>query len=230
MNALFESSLYFGVFISLAAYGVGVWLKKMTGWSLMNPLFVAIVLVIASISLLGISYDTYNCGAHIITYLLTPSTICLAVPLYQQIDLLKHNKRAVVAGVVSGVFSSLIIIWVLSLLFRLDHTSYVTFLPKSITTAIGIGVTEELGGYVSISVAVIIITGVLGSMIAEKWLKWLHITEPIARGIALGSASHAIGTAKAMELGPVEGSMSSLSIVVCGICTVIAAPFFAALL
>ena len=94
MNALFESSLYFGVFISLAAYGVGVWLKKMTGWSLMNPLFVAIVLVIASISLLGISYDTYNRGAHIITYLLTPSTICLAVPLYQQIDLLKHNKRA----------------------------------------------------------------------------------------------------------------------------------------
>ena len=132
MNALFESSLYFGVFISLAAYGVGVWLKKMTGWSLMNPLFVAIVLVIASISLLGISYDTYNRGAHIITYLLTPSTICLAVPLYQQIDLLKHNKRAVVAGVVSGVFSSLVIIWVLviwvTLLLELLFLLYPVFL------------------------------------------------------------------------------------------------------
>lgn len=229
MNQLFENSMYFGVVISLGSYGIGMYLKRITGWSVINPLFVSIVLVIATISLLGISYDTYNQSADIITYLLTPSTICLAVPLYQQLEMLKRNMKAVMAGIASGVLSSMCIILLLSILLKLDHTSYVTFLPKSITTAIGIGVCEELGGYVSISVAVIIITGVLGGIIAEKWLKILRITNPIARGIALGSSAHAIGTAKAMELGPIEGSMSSLSIVVCGIFTVIAAPFFAAL-
>lgn len=230
MNNLFENSIYFGVVISLGSYGIGMYLKRITGWSFVNPLFVSIVLVIAVISLLGVSYESYNQSADLITYLLTPSTICLAVPLYQQIDLLKQNMRAVMAGIVSGVLSSLCIVLLLAMLLHLDHASYVTFLPKSITTAIGISVCEELGGYVSISVAVIIITGVIGGIFAEKWLKLLRITDPIARGIALGSSAHAIGTAKAMELGPIEGSMSSLSIVVCGIITVIAAPFFAPLL
>lgn len=230
MNNLFENSIYFGVVISLGSYGIGMYLKRITGWSFVNPLFVSIVLVIAAISLLGVSYESHNQSADLITYLLTPSTICLAVPLYQQIDLLKQNMRAVMAGIVSGVLSSLCIVLLLAMLLHLDHASYVTFLPKSITTAIGIGVCEELGGYVSISVAVIIITGVIGGIFAEKWLKLLRITDPIARGIALGSSAHAIGTAKAMELGPIEGSMSSLSIVVCGIITVIAAPFFAPLL
>ena len=141
----------------------------------------------------------------------------------------RHNIKAVMVGIVTGVLSSVVKILLQAVLLNLDHTSYVTFLPKSTTTAIGISVTQELGGYVSISVAVIIITGVIGGIFAEKWFKLLRINEPIARGIALGASAHAIGTAKAMELGPVEGSMSSLSIVVCGIVTVVVAPFFAAL-
>ena len=226
---VFESSIYFGVLLSLGSYGIGMWLKRLTGWGFMNPLFVSIVLVIAILQLMGIDYDHYNQGADIITYLLTPSTICLAVPLHEQMQLLKHNMKAVMVGIVTGVLSSVVCILLLAMLMQLDHTSYVTFLPKSITTAIGISVTQELGGYVSISVAVIIITGVIGGIFAEKWFKLLLINEPIARGIALGASAHAIGTAKAMELGPVEGSMSSLSIVVCGIVTVVVAPFFAAL-
>ena len=224
---VFESSIYFGVLLSLGSYGIGMWLKRLTGWGFMNPLFVSIVLVIAILQLMGIDYDHYNQGADIITYLLTPSTICLAVPLHEQMQLLKHNMKAVMVGIVTGVLSSVVCILLLAMLMQLDHTSYVTFLPKSITTAIGIGVSQELGGYVSISVAVIIITGVIGGI--EKWFKLLRINDPIARGIALGASAHAIGTAKAMELGPVEGSMSSLSIVVCGIVTVVVAPFFAAL-
>ena len=226
---VFESSIYFGVLLSLGSYGIGMWLKRLTGWGFMNPLFVSIVLVIAILQLMGIDYDHYNQGADIITYLLTPSTICLAVPLHEQMQLLKHNMKAVMVGIVTGVLSSVVCILLLAMLMQLDHTSYVTFLPKSITTAIGIGVSQELGGYVSISVAVIIITGVIGGIFAEKWFKLLRIHAPIARGIALGASAHAIGTAKAMELGPVEGSMSSLSIVVCGIVTVVVAPFFAAL-
>ena len=227
MSDVLESSVFFGVFISLGSYILGVWLKKKTGWALANPLLISIMLVIAALSLLGVSYESYAKGADIISYLLTPATICLAVPLYQQVELLKKNWKAVLAGIGSGVLSSLVCILLLALLFHFDHASYVTFLPKSITTAIGIGVSEELGGYVSVSVVSIIITGVLGNIFAEKFLKFLKIDEPIAKGIAIGTASHAVGTAKAMEMGAVEGAMSSLSIVVSGVLTVAGASIFA---
>lgn len=227
MSEVLESSVFFGVFISLGSYILGVWLEKKTGWALANPLLISIMLVIAALSLLGVSYESYAKGADIISYLLTPATICLAVPLYQQVELLKKNWKAVLAGIGSGVLSSLVCILLLALLFHFDHASYVTFLPKSITTAIGIGVSEELGGYVSVSVVSIIITGVLGNIFAEKFLKLLKIDEPIAKGIAIGTASHAVGTAKAMEMGAVEGAMSSLSIVVSGVLTVAGASIFA---
>lgn len=227
MKELIESSVFIGVLISLASYGIGMWLKKKTGLSFMNPLLVSIILVIIFLQVSGVSYQTYAAGANAISFLLTPATICLAVPLYQQFNLLKKNWKAVVAGVVSGVVSSLVCILLLALLFKFDHQTYVTFLPKSITTAIGMGVTEELGGYVSLAVVVIVITGVIGNVIAEGVLKLFRIEEPIAKGIAIGSSSHAVGTAKAMEIGPIEGAMSSLSIVVCGLLTVIGASIFA---
>ena len=227
MKELIDNSVYIGVLISLASYALGVWLRKKTGLSFFNPLLVSIILVILFLSVSGISYSTYAESADYISFLLTPATICLAVPLYEQFKLLKKNWKAVVAGFVSGVVSSLVCIFLMALLFRFDHQTYVTFLPKSITTAIGMGVAEELGGYVSLAVVVIVITGVLGNVIAEAVLKLFKIEEPIAKGIAIGSSSHAVGTAKAMEIGQIEGAMSSLSIVVCGLLTVIGASLFA---
>ena len=227
MKELLESSVFVGVMISLASYGLGIWLRKKTGLSFMNPLLISIILVISFLLLTGVDYQTYAKGADVISYLLTPATICLAVPLYQQFTLLKKNWKAVVAGIVSGVVSSLVCILLLALLFKFDHQTYVTFLPKSITTAIGMGVSQELGGYVSLAVVVIVITGVLGNVIAEGVLKLFRIEEPIAKGIAIGSSSHAVGTAKAMEIGETEGAMSSLSIVVCGLLTVVGASIFA---
>ena len=227
MKELIDNSVYIGVLISLASYALGVWLRKKTGLSFFNPLLVSIILVILFLSVSGISYSTYAESADYISFLLTPATICLAVPLYQQFKLLKKNWKAVVAGIVSGVVSSLVCIFLMALLFRFDHQTYVTFLPKSITTAIGMGVAEELGGYVSLAVVVIVITGVLGNVIADAVLKLFKIEEPIAKGIAIGSSSHAVGTAKAMEIGQIEGAMSSLSIVVCGLLTVIGASLFA---
>lgn len=227
MKELIDNSVYIGVLISLASYALGAWLRKKTGLSFFNPLLVSIVLVILFLSVSGISYSTYAESADYISFLLTPATICLAVPLYEQFKLLKKNWKAVVAGIVSGVVSSLVCIFLMALLFRFDHQTYVTFLPKSITTAIGMGVAEELGGYVSLAVVVIVITGVLGNVIAEAVLKLFKIEEPIAKGIAIGSSSHAVGTAKAMEIGQIEGAMSSLSIVVCGLLTVIGASLFA---
>lgn len=227
MKELIDNSVYIGVLISLASYALGVWLRKKTGLSFFNPLLVSIILVILFLSVSGISYSTYAESADYISFLLTPATICLAVPLYEQFKLLKKNWKAVVAGIVSGVVSSLVCIFLMALLFRFDHQTYVTFLPKSITTAIGMGVAEELGGYVSLAVVVIVITGVLGNVIADAVLKLFKIEEPIAKGIAIGSSAHAVGTAKAMEIGQIEGAMSSLSIVVCGLLTVIGASLFA---
>ncbi|MFR6278272.1 MAG: LrgB family protein, partial [Acutalibacter sp.] len=153
--------------------------------------------------------------------------VCLAVPLYEQLSLLKKNRVAVAAGIVSGVLASMVSVLLLCKLFQLSHEEYVTLLPKSITTAIGMGVSEELGGIVTITVAVIIITGVLGSVIGEIVCKLFRIQEPIAKGLALGTAAHAIGTSKAMEMGPVEGAMSSLAIAVAGLLTVVSASVFA---
>ena len=158
---------------------------------------------------------------------MTPATICLAVPLYEQMELLKKNWKAILGGIFAGVLTSLGIILIMAFLFEFSHEEYVTFLPKSITTAIGMGVSEELGGYASITVAIIIITGVVGNICADTVCKLFKITDPVAKGIGIGTASHAIGTAKAMEMGDVEGAMSSLSIVVSGILTVIAASVFA---
>ena len=165
---LFQDSVFFGVLISLAAYAIGMLLKVKTGWSLMNPLLISIILVIVTLLITGVDYKTYSAGANCISYLLTPATICLAVPLYQQVELLKKNYRAVLIGILAGVLASLCSVLILALLFHFDHAAYVTFLPKSITTAIGIGVSEELGGHVSVTVVVIIVTGVLGNIFAEK--------------------------------------------------------------
>lgn len=230
MMNLLHSSLYFGAILSLTAYGIGVILKKKLKHPIFNPLLIAILLTIGALIILDIDYDTYHASAKYISYLLTPATICLAIPLYEQIHLLKSNWKAIILGIGSGVITSLFTIFVFALLFGLSHAEYVTFLPKSITTAIGIGVTEELGGYTSITAAVIIITGVLGNIMAEGVLKLFHITHPIAKGIAIGTSSHAVGTAKAMEIGEIEGAMSSLSIVVAGIITVVFASAFAGLL
>ena len=220
------NSAFFGVVISVASYGLGLLLKKKFKLAILNPLLISIIITIAFLACTGISYEKYDEGAKYLSYLLTPATVCLAIPLYEQLELLKKNWHAVLIGILSGVLSSLGAILGMAVLFRFSHEEYVTFLPKSITTAIGMGVSEKLGGYVSISVAAIIITGVLGNIFAEIVFRLFRIQEPVAKGIALGTASHAIGTAKAMELGEVEGAMSSLSIVVAGLITVIGATIF----
>lgn len=230
MNNIAETSLFLGAFISLTAYGVGMLLKKKVKSALCNPLLIAIVLTMVVVKTLKIDYEVYNSSAKYLSYLLTPATICLAVPLYEQFQLLKKNYKAILLGILSGVIASLFGIWLMALLMQMDHAAYVTLLPKSITTAIGMGVSEELGGHVSITVAIIIITGVLGNIIGETVCRIFKIQDPVAKGVAMGTSAHAIGTARAMEMGKVEGAMSSLSIVVAGILTVIGAGLCAGML
>lgn len=230
LDELFKTSVFFGAFITLLSYGIGCLLKRRFKLTVFNPLLIAVLLTILFLAVFRVDYATYHEGAKYISFLLTPATVCLAVPLYEQIELLKKNYKAVLVGILSGVFSSLLSILILAVLFRFDHASYVTLLPKSITTAIGMEVSKELGGYVPITVAVIIVTGVIGNIFADTVCRIFRIRDPIARGIALGTSSHAIGTARAMEMGEVEGAMSSLSIVVAGILTVAGAGVFAKLL
>ena len=227
MSEFTETSMFAGVTISLLAYIIGALLKKKFKLAIFNPLLISIVLTIIMLVIADIDYDVYAQGADYLSWFLTPATVCLAIPLYEQWELLKHNVKAVMLGITAGVLASLTTVLVLSLIMHLSHEEYVTLLPKSITTAIGMGVSEELGGYVTITVAVIIVTGVIGNIFGELICKIFRITEPISKGIAFGSASHAIGTAKAMELGDVEGAMSSLSIAVSGILTVVGASIFA---
>ena len=227
MNEFFQTSAFAGVTISLLAYVSGMFLKNKFKTGLFNPLLVSIAATILVLTAAHIDYDSYNAGAKYLSWFLTPATVCLAIPLYEQLKLLKQNFKAVISGIAAGVLTSLLTILVLAALMGLSHEEYVTLLPKSITTAIGMGVSEELGGYVTITVAVIVITGVLGNIFGEFICKIFKITEPVSKGLALGCSAHAIGTAKAIELGETEGAMSSLSIAVAGLLTVLGASVFA---
>lgn len=230
MNDFFSQSVFFGVMISLLAYGIGTFLKAKLKWPIFNPLLISILLVMLFLTVTHVSYDVYYESAKYLSYLLTPATVALAIPLYEKFQLLKQNWKALIAGILSGVLTSMLCIFVLALLLGLSHEHYVTLLPKSITTAIGMDLSEEFGGYVSLTVAVIMITGIFGNMISDTVFRLFKINDPIAQGIALGSSAHVIGTSKAMEMGEVQGAMSSLAIVVSGILTVIIASFFAPLL
>lgn len=227
MKEIITGSAFFGVFISILGYEVGLLLKKKLKHPVFNPLLIAIIFVIAALLLLGIDYDSYNEGAKYISYLLTPATVCLAVPLYEQLTLLKKNWKAILIGISTGVITSLTSVFLLALVFGLAHEEYVTLLPKSITTAIGMELSREMGGIVTISVAVIVVTGIFGNVMAESVCKLFKIKEPVAKGIAIGTSSHAVGTAKAMEMGREEGAMSSLAIAVAGILTAVLVSVFA---
>ena len=233
MSKLLQDSAFFCLAISLIGYEIGIILRQKTKLALCNPLLISIVFIIIILKVTNIKYEVYEDGSQLLNYLLTPSTVCLAIPLYQQMGLLKKNMKAILAGILSGVFTSLAGVWVFSTLFHLDKQiyatllpKYVTMLPKSITTAIGMGISEELGGIVTITVAAIIITGIIGNMFGDVICRLCGIKHPIATGLAIGTATHAMGTAKAMEIGEIEGAMSSLSIAVAGLITVVGSTIF----
>ena len=228
MSEFMQNSVFWGVALSFVAYGIGMLLQKKFRLAIFNPLLISVILIMFFLNISKTDYKVYQEGADVISYFLTPATVCLAIPLYEQMELLKKNFKAIMIGILSGVLTSLVSVLAMSVFFGLNHKEYTTLLPKSITTAIGMGVSEELGGYVTLTVAIIIITGILGSILAEVACKVFHITEPIAKGVAIGTASHAIGTSKAM--GETEGAISGLSIAVAGLLTVAGASIFACFL
>ena len=230
MNALVQNCACFGVFLCLGAYFLAVRINRRWKSPLTNPLLLAAACVIAVLVLCRVDYTVFRDSAGPLSYLLTPATVSLAIPLYRQLEQLRRHARAIVLGVLSGVLTSGLSILAMSALFGLSHAHYVTLLPKSVTTAIGMSLSSELGGAAAITVTAIVVTGILGNCMAVFMCRLFRITEPVARGIAIGTASHALGTSKAIELGEVEGAMSGLSIAVAGLMTVVAAQVFAMLL
>lgn len=227
MKEFITQSVYFGVVITFIGYEIGLLLQKKFKTALMNPLLIAAILIIGVLVLLDVPYEEYNKGAGYISFFLTPATVSLAIPLYRQLLILKKYPLAIFGGIIAGVLTAMVSIWLLSLGFGLNHEQYVTLLPKSITTAIGMGISDKMGGIVTLTVVAISITGISGNVLCEAILKLFKITEPIAKGLAIGTSAHALGTAKAMEIGEIEGAMSSLAIVVTGIVTVLSVSVFA---
>ena len=188
------------------------------------------IFVIVFLSILHIPYADYKASAAPVNYLLLPATVSLAIPLYEKLDLLRKNAAAILAGITVGTLLSLSSAFVLALVLKLEHIQYVTLLPKSVTTAISMDVSAELGGIAALTGAIVILTGIAGNLLAESVCKWFHITDPIAKGIGIGTSSHAIGTSKALEMGEVEGAMSGLAIAVAGVLTAVLCPVFAMLM
>lgn len=229
MSALLNTPV-FGILLSVVAFEAGIIVSRKTKNPLVNPLLVAIILVILFLMGFGIPKEQYDSGGSFILFFLGPATVVLAVPLYKQIELLKKDLVPILLGILVGSTTSIMSVILLSRLFNVDLSIAVSMLPKSVTTAIGMEISKEIGGIVSLSVAVIVLTGITGAVIGPGLLKLFRITDEVAQGIAIGTASHAVGTSKAMELGETQGAMSGLSIGIAGIATVILVPLFIGLL
>lgn len=225
MSALLESP-YFGVALTVAAYWVGVKIQKKTGLVICNSLLIAALLVIAVLVIFDIPYDAYNNGGSLVTMMLGPATACMAVTIYSKLDQLKKNWLPVLVGCLAGAVTSVVSILVMCRLFGLDQTMTVSMLPKSVTTAIATAVSESQGGIPAITAAATCITGIGGNLAAPYLVKLFRIKNPVAAGLGIGACSHAIGTARAMELGETEGAMSGLAIGICGLITAVLALFF----
>lgn len=230
MDKILVETLYFGIVISLLTYWIAVQIRKVLPYPICNPLLISAILTIGVLILFDVDFDTYNQGARQITYLLTPATVCLAVPLYKQTQILIKHFKAIIISLFCGCLAGIISILIICIIMKATPTIYHSLLPKSITTAIAIDVSNLIGGNSTITVGVVIITGILGAMLAKSVCKVCKITHPVAVGLACGNSAHAIGTAKALEFGEIEGAMSSLSIVIAGIFTVIIAPLVANIL
>lgn len=218
MNLLTHSLLTVVIFLSFQK------LYQWKKWPILNPLFWSILSIIGLIVLKATDYRTYREGTQVISFFLGPATVVLAVPMYRQREMLRRYWKPIFMGVAVSVVISALSITALSLILKLNHTMLLSLLPKSITTPIGISLAEQIGGVPALTVVSIILTGIAGAMFSPQLIKMAGIKHPVAVGIAIGSSSHVVGTTKAIELGEVEGAMSSLSIAIAGVLTYVMIP------
>lgn len=224
MQEFLQQTSYFGYVITIIIYYLSVNLKKKTNLSILNPLLVTTIIIVAILLIFNIDYEAYNIGAKYLSYFLTPTTVCLAIPLYKQIKVLKKNVLGILSGILAGVLTNAAVVVLLSIIFNMDKELGTSLLSKSITAPIAIGLTEELGGISSITVFAVILSGIIGAAIAPLIFKIFRISDETSQGLACGTSAHGSGTTTALELGEIQGAMSSLAIIVTGLITTIIAP------
>lgn len=220
----------FPLVITFGAYQIGLFCQRKLKTAVANPILIAMILVIAFMALTGMSNETYQTGMKAFSWLLTPATVCLAIPMYEQLQILRKNLPALLAGIAAGAISCLFMVLGWALLFRWDPALTASMLPKSVTSAIGVPLSEMAGGISSITTTVIILTGIVANMLGGLCCKLFRLTNPVAQGVAFGTAGHVIGTARANEMSPLAGAVSSLSLVVAGLLTALVFPLITGLL
>ncbi len=224
MIDIVTNSTYFGAVITVVMFIIATIINRRWPNPFTTPLFLATVLVVMILTYFKIPYETYNNTAKYLTYFLVPVTVCFAVPMYRQLPLLKKHILSILFAMFVGVIASVVSVCVIVSLLGIGEIIARSLVSISVTTALAIGITRKLGGIIALTVSAVIITGILGASISDKICKWMNIKNPISRGLAIGNAAHAAGTVKAMEMGKIEGSFSSLAIVISGIMTAIMAP------
>lgn len=229
MNELLQIDIL-PLFLTLGGFQIGLLCRKKLKSPLCNPTLIAVVIVLAALGLTGMKLKDYQAGAASISWLMTPATVCLAIPMYEQFRILRKNLRAIVAGVVVGALTCLVFIMVFAAVAAFDRSLTVSLLPKSVTSAIGAPLSEIYGGISSITTAVIIFTGMMANILSTVLFRAFRLHSEIAQGVALGTSGHVIGTAKASELSPLTGAVSSLSLVVAGLMTAVVFPLVVSLL
>lgn len=227
MNEFLAESGYWALLLTVAAYQLGLFLNKKTKSALFHPIVVATAVIVPVLLLTGIPNDTYQAGMKSVSWLLTPCTVCLGISLYTQLSKLKDHFWAIFIGVLAGTAASMLLVWGMCLWLKLDYATTVTLLPKSVTSAMAQPLAESAGGYPSLATAVVVLTGVLGSVIGPALCRLFRLKNDISRGVALGTASHVVGTAKAAEMSELAGAVGSLSLVISGILTAIVFSFLA---
>lgn len=218
------------VILTLGAYQIGLWCQKKVKNAIANPILIAVVLVLGFMALTGLELTDYQSGMTSISWLMTPATVCLAIPMYEQFRILRKNLPAMLAGVACGAVSCISVVLAFAALFRFDSGLTISLLPKSVTSAIGVPLSQMYGGVASITTAVIILTGILASILGSLCCRIFRLTDEVARGVAFGTAGHVIGTAKANEMSALTGAASSLALVVAGLLTAVIFPLLANLL
>ena len=227
MYEFFTSSSFFAVCLTLIAYSFGAVCQKKWKWAVLNPILIAAALIILILNLMDIPNDLYQTGCSFLTYLLTPATICLAISFYDQFQKLKAHLAAAFLGILAGTIASIGTIWAMAKIFNLDAAITGSLLPKSVTTAIGVALCGEIGGIAAITTAAIVITGILGNISGPALCRLFRLDSEVAQGVAFGTSSHVVGTAKATELSQLTGAVSGLSLTVAGIITAVILSFLA---
>lgn len=227
MNEFVSSSAFFSVALTLTAFSIASACQKKWKLAILNPILISAAIVIAVLQLLDIPNAAYQAGCQVLSFLLTPATICLAVSFYDQFQKLKSHLPAVAAGVLAGTVASLGSVWLLSKLLDFERVIMLSLLPKSVTTAIGVALSGEIGGIGAITTAAIVITGILGNIAGPALCRLFRLKSEVAQGVAFGTAAHVIGTSKAVQLSQLTGAVSSLSLTLAGLITAIFMSFLA---